>query len=329
MFPLPSGLPQSGICCMGRATDGVALGDAVWLLHEALPHHIGIYGATGTGKSWVVMEAARQLLVRGVTTWIFDAEDEYRPLLDEFSRERLWWVRPKDIRLNPLEAPGDPHAWIGELVGLLRSIFFMRDGAASLLSSILQDQYERRGVFRGTNDWPRLHDVWNALRTLQFAQNSRTAQYVETLTRVVTTIADRFGAAFDVTHGIPADVLARQSIIFNVRDLAPQELELFICLLLARTMDEHTDTTRCIVIEEAHVLLNQQRQQREDLGEPPLQHAIRRLRKRAVGVVLLDQVPSLLPASVHANVNTIISLRLLNQRCADLVAARMGLEAQR
>jgi len=319
--------PCDGEILLGTSTDLSEDGVQVRLPVKNFNLHCGIFGSTGQGKTHMVKWLVTQLIQQGVVVWVFDLEGEFSCLLPCFTRDQLWWVKPSWIKLNPFQAVGDPKAWAGKITSLIRSIHYLKDGSAPLLSKILTQLYEERGCFRGTQNWPTLSDLSAVLARLNFAKTSRSAGYLESLMRCTTTMLDRLGSTLNVKRSMPITRLTNQSIIFDVTELDSQELEFFICLMLELSgKTPAPKKLRIIVIEEAHVLLNPQRQKREDLGEPPLQGALRRQRKRHTGFIVVDQAPGNLPDSVIANIGSKIVFPLTNWKCLQTVATSMGLD---
>lgn len=236
-FPVLRSCPPS-VVKLGVSTDGEETGAEMGLSPEAFVRHVGVFGASGTGKTRLVLSIARQLIEAGEQIWIADVEDEYRPLLRMFPRDRVWWMRPEWLKLNPFQARGDPQAWIGKIVTLVRSCFFLRDGATALLSGILGELYLRRGCFAGSGKWPSLAHVWNVVQTMKFAQVSRSHAYLETLTRAIRVMLDRLGGTLNVIQSMQIREFTKRSVIWDVSDLDPQEREFFLCLLLMVANEE-------------------------------------------------------------------------------------------
>lgn len=329
VFPIIRESKQEGIF-IGTSTDLVEDGAKIYIPIKNFSQHCGIFGTTGSGKSHLLKFILAQLINQGVVAWIFDLEDEFSCLLPLFDNGQLLYALPAWVKINPFEARGDPLAWIGKIVSLIRSTFYLRDGSAALLSKILSELYQKRGCFNGSSNWPSLSDVWRYIQTLKFAKTARSSGYLESLLRCIGNLMDRLGPTLNNSHGLVMNKLVQRSIIFNVSSLDPQELEFFIVLLLeASGKIRNNPTQRIIILEESHVLLNLIRQKREDLGEPPLQQAFRRLRKRNSNFIIVDQSPGLLPESVIANLRTRIVFALINKRCQNVMRVAMGLEEEK
>jgi len=329
VFPVIRKSKQEGIF-IGTSTDLYEDGAKIYLPMECLKQHCGIFGMTGSGKSYLLKFIVAQLIKMGVTVLVFDLEGEFSCLLPLFPRDQLLYAKPSWLKINPFEARGDPDDWRAKIVSLIRSIYYLRDGSAELLSRILKQLYETRGCLRGTGNWPSPQDLLAHLTTLKFAKTTKSSSYLESLFRCTRSLTDRLGSTLNVSQGMDMAKLASKSMILNVEGLDPQELEFFICFLLeASGSVMKSQQQRVIVLEEASVLLNLIRQRREDLGEPPIQQAFRRLRKRNSNFIIVDQAPGLIPESVHANLGTRIVGTTVNKKCQNVLKTAMGLQNEK
>ncbi len=138
--------------------------------------HVGIYGATGSGKTCAAKMAVRALIENGHKVLIFDRADEYLDLAQFFPTDVFLVIDPKDLKINFLQPPrGVERAfWRGALVSLVRETMFLRDGACNELSSILENLDRNRPC-------PSFSDLYNAILKKSYRANSRRAQFIESL----------------------------------------------------------------------------------------------------------------------------------------------------
>jgi hypothetical protein len=319
----------SGSLVIGDSTDGVEIGAEVRLDIRTLARHLAILGSSGSGKSWLLRGVVRQLIRQQVPVWLFDLHGEFSDLLREFARDRLWFVKPPWMKLGLFQPPDgtEPRAWIGHISSLLRAVYMLGDGSVTILSGVLNELFLRRGCFRGSNNWPTLAHVKLMLDQMKFAQTSRSAGYRETLARCVRILLDRMPETFNVVRSMPIQEFTRRSVIWDVSELQPQDLELYLCTLLRAAGQQ--DDLLVVVVEEAHTLLSRNRSQFLAFGEPPFQAEFRAARKRQIGLVIVDQVPSQLPQSVLANVETTIAFPLKNAACVYTTAMAIGLDREK
>jgi hypothetical protein len=327
VLPLRDDLPQDGVL-LGRNTDLLQEGLAVYLPDRSLLQHLGVFGFTGTRKSYLMCFILEHLIARDVRVVVIDQESEFGGIASRFSFDVVGWARPQDLRINLFEVPAgcDPDLWKVRIIDLLRSVFFLRDGGSSLLLEIMTELYMERGCLSHGSNWPAVDDVLAALKARRFGKTSRFSQHRESVERVVRHIAESLGPMVCCRRSMEAKELAKRSWIFDVRGLDALDVEFFVCLVLGVIEGAITDSRqRVVVIEEAHTLLNPFRERRQDIKEPPLQEWLRRLRKRGIGFVIVDQLPSGLPRSSRANLGTIICFQLKEQACVQAVGMSMGL----
>jgi len=138
--------------------------------------HVGIYGATGSGKSHSAKIMVKGLIEGGHIVLILDIADEYKCLSPFFSPEVFLVIDPKDLKINFLLPPPnvDPRIWRGILINIFRETMFLRDGACNELNSILASLARSR-------IYPTFLDLYNAIQKKSYRANSRRAQYVESL----------------------------------------------------------------------------------------------------------------------------------------------------
>ncbi|MBI4020909.1 MAG: DUF87 domain-containing protein [Candidatus Aenigmarchaeota archaeon] len=237
VFRLPSPVAVTGPrLVLGRATDLWESGGEVALPVSALARHLGVFGQSGSGKSRLVKHLVQQAIEQGEKVWLVDPDGDYGDLCGLFPREMLWWIDvPAGVlQMNPWQAEGDPRAWASVEVGLVRSVYYLRDGAASLLSALLNEAYARRGCLHGSGEWPSTASLVAEVDRLRFAQNSKSAAWLESLQRALRSMLDGAGAALDCVRGHDVRALREHSIVFHVRGWDSQLVEYWTCTLLAK-----------------------------------------------------------------------------------------------
>jgi len=103
----------------------------------------------------------------------------------------------------------------------------------------------------------------------------------------------------------------------------------YLVVLLQVAFPQETQCgLRLMVIEEAHTLLSRDVNLRYDLGEAPGPSFVRSARKIGgeLGVILTDQVPSLLSPATIANLSSIVCFRIGNALCQHRIASAIGLD---
>ncbi len=323
-------LPQ-GQLQVGQVIQGTAPGPQLSLPIEIINQHIGTFGHNGTGKSYLTMHLAQQAIKAGLTVWIFDIEDEYSRLMPLFPDEQLVALEPEQLKFNFFQPPGDwikPASWMDELGLLLRGATFLRDGSLNLFRAGLTKMFERKGITNGQTDWPSLVEVINYFQGLKFGPKMRSAGFLESLLNRIVTMGDTFDETAAVSQSNMLENLAQRSTIFRLHRLTGIPLQFlvsFLLLWLARFREGvSNDKPHLVIIEEAHMLSSEKA--RQDIGENILCRMFRTARKRGIGLILCDQVPSELPPAILGNLACRIVMRLANARCIWSIQNSMGLD---
>lgn len=320
-----------GFVTMGQVVQGTMPGPQFALPQEILPQHIGIFGHNGTGKSFLAMHLAAVAIRAGLRVWILDIEDEFSRLIPALPDGALTVVQPHQLRLNFFQPPDSwisPASWLGEINLLLRGGTFLRDGSLNLFHTHMPKLLHRKGITEGGTDWPALLEVIGYFRGLGFGPKSRNMGFLESLLNRLEMLSEAFASISNVTTSDMLPALASRSVIFRLHSMtgiALQFLTGFLLLWLARYREgAGDDTGHMVIIEEAHMLASAK--VRQDIGEGILCRMFRTARKRAMPLVLCDQVPSELPEAILANLGCRFVMRLVSARCIWSVQSSMRLQ---
>jgi len=274
--PPPVGLPvgiSPSMYPVGRAKCGGMLGEPVGLSSEDLLGHIGVFGASGLGKTSLV----KLLLVRfagaapGRSHFVcLDLHGEYADLVAHLPAGEAILLRPEELGLNPFEVPRradgkpcmSPESWVGFLKEWIRAAW-LNDPSVNRFAEVLLDLYRERGVLEGGEDYPCLSDVIAALEQMSAARGSDRAKAREKL-------IDRMSALRATLPGLDArrsrdihELFWRHSVVLDLRDTADAALPLLFSLLVtvltsAFEAEPGQPVSHQLVIEEAHLLLGGQ-----------------------------------------------------------------------
>jgi len=316
---------------IGRVLQGNIPGPEFSLPIDIINQHLATFGHNGTGKSYLTMYIALQAIKAGLTVWIFDIEDEYSRLIPLFPDEQLIALEPELLRFNFFQPPGNwikSASWIDELSLLLRGATFLRDGSLNLFRTGLIKMLERKGITKGQTDGPSLVEVINYFQGLKFGPKMRSAGFLESLLNRIVTMADAFNETAAVSNSNMLENLGQRSTIFRLHSLTGIPLQFlvgFLLLWLSRFREGiANDKPHLVIIEEAHMLSSEKA--RQDIGESILCRMFRTARKRSIGLILCDQVPSELPPAILGNLACRIVMRLANARCIWSIQSSMGLD---
>ena len=323
-------LPQ-GIIHLGQVQQGAVPGPQFALPEEIVTQHLGIFGCSGTGKSFLAMSLECQAIREGLHVWVFDIEDEYSRLCSLLPPGQLVAVEPEQLRFNLFQPPGNwvtPASWLDELGLLLRGSMFLRDGSLNLFLAGMTKLLDGAPQGSGATTLPSLQEVAAYFKGLGFGPKSRNAGYLESLVNRFGSLATSLAQTAAVKTSNMLENLAGHSVVFRLHGLVGiplQYLVSFLLLWLARYKEGSAhERPHLVIIEEPHMLAAEK--SRQDIGESVLCRMFRTARKRGVGLILSDQVPSELLAAILGNLACRIVMRLTNAPCLWSLQNSMGLD---
>lgn len=284
--------------------------------------HVGIYGATGSGKSHSAKILVKGLVDAGHIVLILDVADEYKYLCPFFSPETFLVIDPKDLKINFLLPPPnvDPKVWRGILINIFRETMFLRDGACNELNSILAS------LARG-RIYPSFPDMYNAIQKKSYRASSRRAQYIESLQNRSELLMNSYiSDALMCCEGHPLErVLIERSAALRIGLITNDLVRNFYVSYVLKWLEtyltfnpQNSERMRVIVIEEAHRYCYEGMKQRSDLREPLMQILFREIRRTGTSLVSIDQIVSLMSKPIIGNTETFIIFRQPNPSCGKI-----------
>jgi len=320
-----------GAISLGHVLDGNKLGFDFSLPLELFTEHIGIFGMTGSGKSFLCKHIARQLIKRGIPVWFIDFEDEFSDLFIE-DPENFFVLDPGSIKINLFQNPPNtkPIEWFEKLMNVLRESLYLRDGSINMIGEILFQQYKMRGILSGGNNYPGLKDIYKEINRLRFRVNSRNAGYWESLNNRCSDLIKL--PLFDCKQGLDFSDLMKKSVVYKIGGLSDYHQNLLVNYMLTyiSSYRENADNKELLVLllDEGHRIINYEKAKRADLAEPISFECARNFRKRGVSLILTDQIPSLIPASWMGNLGTRLVQRTTYGGCKKAISDAMALEQE-
>lgn len=320
-----------GDIALGNVMEGNKLGFNFSLPLSIFTEHIGIFGQSGSGKSFLCKYIALQLIKRGIHVWFFDFEDEYSDLCIENPSD-FYILDPVNIKVNPFQNPPNtkPLEWFEKLMNVLRESLYLRDGSINMIGEILFQQLKMRGVLEGGNDYPALKDIYKEINKLRFRVNSRNAGYWESLNNRCTDLVKL--PMFDPKQGLDFPMLMNKSVVFKLGGLSDYHQNLFVNYMLTYISSYREKAGEkdlmVLLLDEGHRIINYEKAKRADLAEPISFECARNFRKRRVSLILSDQIPSLVPASWMGNLGTRLVLRLSHGGCIRSISEALALEQE-
>ncbi len=319
-FPLVRALPHGDIL-IGRILNGETEGAPVAIPGEQLCRHVGIFGQSGAGKTRLAKAIVRQVMDLGkqFRVWVLDTQNEYADLVTDTPSDRLVVVTPDRLRISlcqPAHPSISPQSELQRFSLLLRETQYIRDGSCNLLVDKLLRRLDDNGVFSGASRYLTLTEMLALFKGSRFGMKSRNAGYLEAIINRLTMLHNALPGTFEAAYSEMLSFLAQRSTIFRLPGLVGPPLQSLAAYLLnwllAYRSAECDGSIHLVVIEEPHLLSADPR--RQDIGEPVLPTAFRLARHSATGLLLSDQVPSLLPPAILANLATRVVFRTSGSR---------------
>jgi len=270
---------------------------------------------------------------------VMDPHGEYRDLLLFFKPDELVWMTAEDLGLNPFEVPRDaagrrvmdPRRWLGVVREWLRGTW-LNEPSLNLLMAVVTRLYQERGIFEGSEDYPSLTEVIDAVAKVVAQRGSDQARAREK-------VLDRLCAIRSLLPGLDVrksrdvhDLFGKRSVILDLvetRDTAlPLLFNLLVQIFTASFYHEPGDPiTRLLVMDEAHLFLGGQFDRRtSDIGETAGTSVLRSVRKAGFFGVVVNQMVSDLAPAVLGNLSSVICMRLPRRDCVSRIASTLGLK---
>ena len=295
--------------------------------------HMGVFGATGSGKTTFATHLLRELHKRGIPFLVFDWEKSYRNLVKEFDDVQVFTVG-KDINplfLNFLNVPPgiDYDEYIKSVIAIISEDYIGGIGADTMLLNYMEQAFQETGS-------PFFEDLKHiVLREIQKDKgrkgklSGRSGLWKESVSRQITFMSK--GAAGRVVNSrkhYPLEKLFSKPIVLEFGNLkSPYDRKFFIHVILnwLSIYNQHRGIEseklkQVLVFEEFH---NIAMKGKEDNMVSTL---FRESRKYSSGLIAIDQTPSEIPNAIFANMNTKVSFALGTRRDISAMAKAMNLE---
>ncbi len=306
---------------------GYAGGVDVSIPREALWSHIGVFGATGAGKTHTAARIARCAAETGeISVLVLDWHNEYYRLLSGARILAGGSLPPVPLLPGSLGVDGAVAALEAVfsltpnqslLLSLLLGAAAARDreAAAAMLSPILGDQ-DTGFAARLASMLVSARDARGLLRAALYAYNARQAVMTKgeaevwaALIRRLSMIGldARYAGLFRLSDsGVEHVAREGEAVIVDLSSILNPGVRRLYALLLLESLYTAAQGAEIpptlIVVEEAHNLV---------MGNT-LQHVLGEARKYRLGLVVVTHTPRLLPPQAVANMNTLFLHRLVS-----------------
>lgn len=301
--------------------------------------HLIFLGASGSGKSNLVVLLVKQLLRNGTPFLIIDWKRNYRDLLafpETMSYEVLVFTVGRDVcpfHFNALIPPEgtSPYVWLAKIIEIISHAYFLGEGVIYILSKALDAVYKEFGVYEGRGIWPTFRNVLSFLESYEC--KGRETQWLASALRAVATLC--FGEMDRIlnTGHYPINRLLEKSVVLEV-DALTDSAKIFLteALLLwihHRRMAEgkREEWKHTTVIEEAHHILSRKLQMISGT-ETITDIILREIREFGESLIIVDQNPSLLSVPALGNTYTTVCLNLKAGNDINVMRSVLNLDFQ-
>ena len=334
-FPSPTDdeLLASGEAVLGNVLRAdYSLGGNVFLSLDMFPVGVIIVGTTGAGKSTILFSTCDQVSehARVIT---FDREDEARTkLAGSLRRRKFRYLHYRDLKHNLLEPVGGetPREMVNRLISYWRTELTLGDGSENILAECIYSLLEEHGVLSGGKEYPTLWHLQNKLVRIKPRLDARQRAYWETAFNRISVLLTLMGDVYDTSRGFDLEVLLDQNLVIDLQGISDSHHRFLVSDLFSCTMAirERRPQEHVVIfaIDELHRYARSGPSY--DPWEPYI-HTVARLgRKRGIGILVSDQVPSQIPSAVMANMSTRIAVRTVNGPCKETIGRSMSLSAE-
>lgn len=308
--------------------DGIEMGNVLYgkkrmyplyLPEDIFLTHIGIFGSSGYGKTNISYWLIKKLSEKNIPIIIFDfSKRNYKDLLSTPLKDKIeiYTVgrNVSPLRFNPLKPPEgiQMSQWIKEFSTIFDHAYWLLGGGRHIIMKAFSDIIQ-------SEENPRLSDlkVWVKDHS-KSALSTRERNWLSTAERPLESLCFReLGEVFDCDEGINlADFFKKGKItILELDSLDTNDKTFLIEIILQWLRDmllvnnEREKLKGVVILEEAHHILNREKSRK--LGtETVIDLIFREVRELGMGIVYIDQHPSLLSYPALGNTSTHIYMNL-------------------
>jgi hypothetical protein len=286
---------------------------------ESLLTHVGIFGSSGYGKTNLACNMIKQLSDKGVPVLIMDfSKRNYRDLLatELKDRIRIYTIgrNVSPFRFNPLRPPEGIQLsqWMKEFSAIFDHSYWLLGGGRHIIMKTMDDVYAE-------NPSPRMGDLKKQLMEYGKAGvGSRERNWISTAERPLESLCFKeVGEIFECDEGTrPSEFFEKGRItILELDGLSDNDKNFFIEITLQWLRDwllvsgKREKLRGVIILEEAHHVLNREKANR--LGsETVIDLVFREIRELGMGIVYMDQHPSMVSYPAIGNTSTQVYMNL-------------------
>jgi len=286
---------------------------------DSLLTHMGIFGSSGYGKTNLAYSMIEQLSNEGVPVIVFDfSKRNYKDLISTPLRDKIdLYTLGRNVapfKFNPLKPPPGIQLsqWMKEFATIFDHAYWLLGGGRHVILKALDNVYME-------NKNPRLQDLKSWMT--QYGDSSMPARernWVATAERPLDSLCFKeIGEIFDCKEGVlPSEFFTPGRItILELDALDINDKTFVIEILLQWIRDwllvsgEKEKLQGVIILEEAHHVLNREKSRRIG-SETVMELIFREVRELGMGIIYVDQHPSLVSYPALGNTSTHVYMNL-------------------
>jgi hypothetical protein len=223
----------------------------------------------------------------------------------------------------------DPKIWAKQICEVLSHAYCGGPGFESIFLKAIDHCYSQNGVYSGSKDYPTLQDVKTYLETLK--PRGREAQWLQSVMRTINAIC--FGSMDETVNSknpVSVTELLGRNVILELDTLSNADKTFLIESVLLYVHHHRLENPprgrleNVIIIEEAHHLLRGHTGSQETLIET----CLREMRSLGIGIIIVDQMPSLISRVAFANTYCTIGLNVKTGQDVSALAQAMLLTTE-
>ncbi len=279
------------------------------IFQRELTQHLAIFGRSGAGKTNVALHLLEELVEKRIPFLFLDWKRTARHFLPQLpKRARVYTPgrRLSPFPFNPFAVPPglEPEVYLQKVVDVMGTAYTLGAGARSLIQRALGELYRRED--RGPTV-PALQEAVEKLETRERASGWKISalRALQALSAASLAPSDRVRQE-DLVHTV-----LEGSTIIELDALADDSKKFLIPLLClwifhAKLAEEGREKLSLVVfLEEAHHVLHRGAQ-----GPTVMEQFLRQCRELGIGVVVVDQHPSLISQTALGNCFATICMNL-------------------